>query len=178
MSFYDLSMEKVKKKHSVFKYNVLLLLNSDEIQMLSMKRDFLEQNVELLRDQQFPGVVQFAEMETLKILKNDALARLERRKDRLKKLKNLYSLAVMHGHVYVDLLCMLMEMQFCSLREVAEFIADAHHYITTEYKLSSTRCVSFLIILMEMIICIIHMRNMNEMCRKSCNNNKTNMQPS
>ncbi|CAL1685443.1 unnamed protein product [Lasius platythorax] len=112
----------------------------DEIQMLSMKRDFLEQNVELLRDQQFPGVVQFAEMETLKILKNDALARLERRKDRLKKLKNLYSLAVMHGHVYVDLLCMLMEMQFCSLREVAEFIADAHHYITTEYKLSSTRC--------------------------------------
>jgi len=108
-----------------------------------MKRDFLEQNVKLLRDQQFPEeVVQFAEMETLKILRNDALARLERRKSRLKKLKNLHSFAVKHGHVYVDLLCMLMEMQFCSLREVAEFIADAHHYITTEYKLSSTRCVS------------------------------------
>ncbi|EFN68882.1 hypothetical protein EAG_00678 [Camponotus floridanus] len=113
----------------------------DEIQTLSMKRDFLEQNVELLRDQQFSEeVVQFAEMETLKILRNDALARLERRKSRLEKLRNLHSLAVKHGHVYVDLLCMLMEMQFCSLREVAEFIADAHHYITTEYKLSSTRC--------------------------------------
>ncbi|XP_072746859.1 uncharacterized protein [Anoplolepis gracilipes] len=113
----------------------------DEIQMLSMKRDFLEQNIQLLWDQQFSeAIVQFAEMETLKILRNDALARLERRKTRLKKLKNLHSLAVEHGHVYVDLLCMLMEMQFCSLREVAEFIADAHHYISTEYKLSSTRC--------------------------------------
>ncbi|KAL6437042.1 hypothetical protein ACFW04_004980 [Cataglyphis niger] len=113
----------------------------DEIQMLSMKRDFLEQNVTLLRDQQFPEeVVQFAEMETLKILRNDALARLERRKARLETLKNLHSLAVEHGHVYVDLLCVLMEIQFYSLREVAEFIADAHHYISTEYKLSSTRC--------------------------------------
>ncbi|XP_029664953.1 augmin complex subunit dgt3 [Formica exsecta] len=113
----------------------------DEIQMLSMKRDFLEQNVTLLRDQQFPEeVVQFAEMEMLKIVRNDALARLERRKARLKTLKNLHSLAMEHGHVYVDLLCMLMEIQFCSLREVAEFIADAHHYISTEYKLSSTRC--------------------------------------
>lgn len=111
--------------------------------MLSMKRDFLEQNVTLLRDQQFPEeVVQFAEMEMLKIVRNDALARLERRKARLKTLKNLHSLAMEHGHVYVDLLCMLMEIQFCSLREVAEFIADAHHYISTEYKLSSTRCVS------------------------------------
>ncbi|XP_070162734.1 augmin complex subunit dgt3 [Polyergus mexicanus] len=113
----------------------------DEIQTLSMKRDFLEQNVTLLRDQQFPEeVIQFAEIEMLKIVRNDALARLERRKARLKILKNLHSLAVEHGHVYVDLLCMLMEIQFCSLREVAEFIADAHHYISTEYKLSSTRC--------------------------------------
>lgn len=121
------------------------------------KRDFLEHNFELLRDQQF-FEVQFAEIEILKILKNDALARLERRKARLEKLKNLYSFAVTDGHVYVDLLCMLMEMQFCSLREVAEFIADARYYITTEYKLSSTRCVSFLIILME-IIYSIHTRN-------------------
>lgn len=111
----------------------------DEIQTLTTKRDFLEHNFELLRDQQF-FEVQFAEMEILKILKNDALARFERRKTRLNKLKNLYSFAVTHGHVYVDLLCMLMETQFCSLREVAEFIADARHYITTEYKLSSTRC--------------------------------------
>lgn len=107
-----------------------------------MKRDILEQNVELLRDQHLPEVVQYAEMETIKILKNDALARLERRKARLEKLKNLHSLASKHGHVHVDLLCMLMEMQYCCLREVAEFIADARHYIVTEYKLSSARCVS------------------------------------
>lgn len=112
----------------------------DEIQMLTMKRDILEQNVELLRDQQLPAIVQYAEMETIKILKNDALARLERRKARLEKLKNLHSLAGEHGHVHVDLLCMLMEMQFRCLREVAEFIADARHYIVTEYKLSSARC--------------------------------------
>lgn len=102
----------------------------------------MEQNVELLRDQQLPEIMQFAEMETIKILRNDALARLERRKARLEKLKNLYFLAARHGHVYVDLLCMLMEMQYRGLREVAEFIADARHYISTEYKLSSTRCVS------------------------------------
>ncbi|XP_028049801.2 HAUS augmin-like complex subunit 3 [Monomorium pharaonis] len=113
---------------------------ADEIQTLTMKRDILEQNIELLRDQQLSEVVQYAEMETIKILKNDALARLERRKARLEKLKNLHSLAGEHGHVYVDLLCMLMEMQFRCLHEVAEFIADARHYLSTEYKLSSARC--------------------------------------
>ncbi|XP_077278304.1 uncharacterized protein LOC143906243 isoform X2 [Temnothorax americanus] len=112
----------------------------DEIQTLTVKRDILEQNVEFLRDQQLPEVMQYAEMETIKILKNDALARLERRKARLEKLKNLHSLAGEHGHVHVDLLCVLMEMQFRCLREVTEFIADARHYIITEYKLSSARC--------------------------------------
>lgn len=131
-----------EKTFCTFKCNILLLINSDEIQMLTMKRDILEQNVELLRNQQLPEVAQYAEMETIKILKNDALARLERRKARFEKLKNLHSLAGKHGHVHVDLLCMLMEMQFRCLREVAEFIADARHYIITEYKLSSARCVS------------------------------------
>lgn len=112
----------------------------EETLMLSAKRDILEQNVELLRDQQFPEVIQFAEMEVFQILKNDGLARLERRKARLEKLKNVRSLAREHGHVYVDLLYILMEMQYRSLRETAEFIADARHYIATEYKLSSTRC--------------------------------------
>lgn len=126
----------------IFKYNILLFIISEEIQTLTVKRDILEQNVELLRNQQLPEVVQYAEMETIKILKNDALARLERRKARLQKLKNLHSLAGKHGHVHVDLLCMLMEMQLRCLREVAEFIADARHYIITEYKLSSARCVS------------------------------------
>lgn len=107
---------------------------------LSTKRDILEQNIELLR--QFPEVEQFAEVEILKIVRNDALARLERRKARLEKLKNLHCLAATHGHVYVDLLCVLMEMQYCTLREVAELIPDARHYIATEYKLSSSRCVS------------------------------------
>lgn len=93
--------------------------------------------------QQIPQVVQFAEIEIIKIQKNDALARLERRKARLEKLENLYSLAGEHGHVYVDLLCILMEMQSHRLNEVAEFIADARHYITTEYKFSAARSVSF-----------------------------------
>jgi len=122
--------------------NHILFINSDEMQTLIIKRDILEQNIELLRDQQLPEVVvQYAEMETIKILKNDALARVERRKARLEKLKNLHSLAGKHGHVHVDLLYLLMEMQFRRLHEVAEFIADARHYIITEYKLSSARCV-------------------------------------
>ncbi|XP_014469896.1 PREDICTED: HAUS augmin-like complex subunit 3 isoform X2 [Dinoponera quadriceps] len=112
----------------------------DKMLTLSTERDILEQNVELLREQQLSEIAQFAEMETMKILKNDALARLERRKTRLEKLKNLYRLAGEHGHVHVDLLYILMEMQYRKLREVAEFIADARYYITTEYKLSSTRC--------------------------------------
>ncbi|XP_032681124.1 HAUS augmin-like complex subunit 3 [Odontomachus brunneus] len=112
----------------------------DEMLTLSMKRDILEQNVELLRDQLFSAITQFAEMETMKILKNDALGRFERRQTRLEKLKNLYRLAGEHGHVHVDLLYMLINVQHRNLHEVAEFIADARHYITTEYKLSSARC--------------------------------------
>ncbi|EZA50682.1 hypothetical protein DMN91_003715 [Ooceraea biroi] len=112
----------------------------DEMRALRMKRDFLEQSVEVLRDQQIPEVTHFAEMEILRILKNDALARLERRKARLEKLKTLFSLAGKHGHVHVDLLCVLMEMQRRCLHEIVEFVADARHYIATEYKLSSTRC--------------------------------------
>ncbi|XP_011869671.1 PREDICTED: HAUS augmin-like complex subunit 3 [Vollenhovia emeryi] len=112
----------------------------DEIQTLTIQRDSLEQNVELLRDQQLSVAAQYAEMEIIKILKNDTLARLERRKARLERLKNLHSLVGKHGHVHVDLLCMLMEMQFRCLRDVAEFIADTRHYLTTEYELSSTRC--------------------------------------
>jgi len=113
---------------------------SEEIETLNMERDILEYNIKLLREQQITEVVQFAEIETMKILKNDALIRLERRKARLEKLKNLPSLAGKHRHVYVDLLCMLMEMQCRCLHEIAEFIADARHYITMEYKLSSARC--------------------------------------
>ncbi|KAL0113539.1 hypothetical protein PUN28_012598 [Cardiocondyla obscurior] len=112
----------------------------DEIQELTMKKDILEQNVELLRDQHSSEIEQYAKMETIKIMKNDALARLERRKARLEKLKNLHYLAGERGHVYVDLLCMLMEMQLRCLREVAEFIVDARHYLVTEYELSSVRC--------------------------------------
>ena len=130
------------KKIMFYILNHILFINSDEMQTLIIKRDILEQNIELLRDQQLPEVVvQYAEMETIKILKNDALARVERRKARLEKLKNLHSLAGKHGHVHVDLLYLLMEMQFRRLHEVAEFIADARHYIITEYKLSSARCV-------------------------------------
>lgn len=109
---------------------------------LVIKKDDLKNNIELLQDQLFPKVVKSAEMEILQILKNDALARLERRKIRFEKLKNLHSLAGEHGHSHVDLLCMLIEMQSRGLHVVAEFIADARHYITTEYEFSSTRCVS------------------------------------
>lgn len=102
----------------------------------------MEQSVKVLLDQQTSEVTRFAEMEVLRILKNDALARLERRKARLEKLEVSSRLAGQHGHVHVDLLYLLMEMQHRCLNEVAEFIADARHFIATEYKLSSTRCVS------------------------------------
>ena len=35
-----------------------------------------------------------------------------------------------------------MEVQFQCLKNVSEFVADAYHYFTTEYSLSSTRCES------------------------------------
>ncbi|XP_033297310.1 uncharacterized protein LOC117204218 isoform X2 [Bombus bifarius] len=72
----------------------------------------------------------------------DAHTRLIRTKNHLEKLRNLRFLAREHGHVHTDLLRMLMEVQFQCLKNVSEFVADAYHYFTTEYSLSSTRCES------------------------------------
>lgn len=85
---------------------------------------------------------QFSQLEITKILKQDAHARLERAKNHLEELRNLRYLARERGHVRIDLLRMLMEMQFQCLKNVSEFVADAYHYLITEYSLSSTRCVS------------------------------------
>ncbi|KAG7203155.1 hypothetical protein KM043_010274 [Ampulex compressa] len=112
-----------------------------ELIKLTRKRDFLEENVNLLRERQLHEIVQqFAELETTNILKSNTLARFERRKARLENLKDLLSLVRDHGYVHADLLCILMEMQFRCIKVVAEFIVDARHYLATEYTLSSLRC--------------------------------------
>ncbi|CAL7938752.1 unnamed protein product [Xylocopa violacea] len=112
-----------------------------EIAELTKKRDFLEETVSLLQECQLSEVVHtFSELEINKVLEEDARARLERAQQHLEKLKKLLSLVREHGHVHTDLLCMLMGMQWHRLKDIAEFVADARHYLTTEYLLSSTRC--------------------------------------
>ena len=98
-----------------------------------------------MQERQLTEVVQqFSQLEITKILKRDAHARLERAQNHLEELGNLRFLARERGHVRIDLLRMLMEMQFQCLKNVSEFVADAYHYLITEYSLSSTRCVSYL----------------------------------
>ncbi|XP_012163134.3 HAUS augmin-like complex subunit 3 isoform X1 [Bombus terrestris] len=114
-----------------------------EILKVTRKRDFLEENITLLQERQLTEVVQqFSELQITKILKQDAHTRLIRTKNHLEKLRYLRFLAREHGHVHTDLLRMLMEVQFQCLKNVSEFVADAYHYFTTEYSLSSTRCES------------------------------------
>ncbi|XP_015431821.1 PREDICTED: uncharacterized protein LOC107188062 [Dufourea novaeangliae] len=113
-----------------------------EISKLTSKRDFLEESVSLQERQLTDITQQFAELEMKKVLKQDACSKLKQRKVRLEELKNLLFLAREHGHVHADLLCILMQIQFSRLRDISEFVADSHHYLTSEYSLSSARCES------------------------------------
>ncbi|XP_076639762.1 uncharacterized protein LOC143351766 isoform X1 [Colletes latitarsis] len=114
-----------------------------EISELTRKRDYLKENVLLLQDHQLIEVVQqFAELEIIKILKQNAQLKLKQKTICLEKLENFQFLARECGHVRVDLLNMLMQMQYHRLKIISEFVADACHYLTTEYLLSSTRCES------------------------------------
>ena len=114
-----------------------------EIASLTGKRDILEEDIELLRETQLEEYVrQYAKLVITNILINDGHARVERRKNRLEKLDHLRLLAREKGHGHSDLLCMLMQLQLRRLKEIVEFIADARHYLATEYSLSSVRSVS------------------------------------
>lgn len=113
----------------------------DEIVDLARRRDFLEENITLLRERQLPEVIeQYVENAIIQVLQQTLLVRLRRRQTRFEKLKSLLSFTREHGHVYSDLLCILMDSQYHSLKEISEFIANARHYLTTEYSLSSSRC--------------------------------------
>lgn len=101
------------------------------------------ENIEFTQERQLPTVVQhLMESDQIKILERNVRARFERRKHRLEKLIELYSLIHNYGNNYSDLLCMLMGIQYRCLTEIAEFYADARHYFDKEYSLSSMRCVS------------------------------------
>ncbi|XP_023287809.1 augmin complex subunit dgt3 isoform X2 [Orussus abietinus] len=113
---------------------------SAEILELTGKRDYLEENVGILLEEQLkPLSRNFARMEITKIILKDAEGRLQRRKDRLEKLRIVKTFAREHGSAYSDLLSMLMKLQCRRLAEIREFAADAHHYLTTEYSLSTMR---------------------------------------
>ncbi|KAI4488688.1 hypothetical protein M0802_011396 [Mischocyttarus mexicanus] len=113
----------------------------DEIVDLIRRRDFLEENIVLLRERQLPEVVeQYVGTAIIQVLQQSSLVRLTRRRIRFEKLKSLLSFTREHGHAYSDLLCILMDSQFHSLKEISEFIDNARHYLTTEYSLSSSRC--------------------------------------
>lgn len=116
-----------------------------EIATLTSKRDFLEENEELMGEQQLLELVrQHVRLVLTKMLVDDGRARADRRKKRLEKLQNLRTLARERGHGHSDLLCMLMQLQLRRLREIVDFVADGRHYLETEYRLSSMRCVSIL----------------------------------
>lgn len=136
-------LEYYRTKSANLSYKYYFSVYRREISLLTRKRDFLEENVCLLQERQLTDAVQqFAELEITKVLKQEACRKLEHRKARFEKLKNLRFLAREHGHVHANLLSMLMQMQFRRLKDVAEFVADARHYLTSEYLLSSARYVS------------------------------------
>lgn len=113
-----------------------------EITELSGRRDFLEENVRLLRDNRLEEAIsQSAEVAITEILALDARLRYERRERRLCSMLRLRELAREHGHAHSDLLCMLMELQFRRIMEAFEFVADARYYLSTEYSLSAARDV-------------------------------------
>lgn len=115
-----------------------------EIAALTSRRDFLEENIALIRNTQLEEVVrQYARLVITQILVNNGHARSARRSTRLKKLENLRTLAREKGHGHADLLCILMQLQLQRLKEIVEFIADGRHYLATEYSLSSVRAVRF-----------------------------------
>ncbi|KAK2581031.1 hypothetical protein KPH14_006078 [Odynerus spinipes] len=115
----------------------------DEILDLTRKRNFLEENVMLSRERQLEEVIEkYVESATTEVLQQDARAKLKRRQIRLDKLKSVLALTREHGHAHSDLLCMLINTQYHLLNEIFEFVADARHYLTTEYSLSSMRCES------------------------------------
>lgn len=121
----------------------MLFVTRAEIVDLKKRRDFLEEKITLLREGQLTKAIeQYVETEVAQVLKQAARAKLKRRNIRFGQLKYLLSLTREHGHTYSDLLCILMDMQFHTLKEISEFIGDARHYLATEYSLSSSRCVS------------------------------------
>ncbi|XP_043278045.1 HAUS augmin-like complex subunit 3 isoform X2 [Venturia canescens] len=114
-----------------------------EIATLTSRREFLEENEELMREQQLLELVrQYARLVLTKMLVNDGYARVERWKHRLAKLQTLRTLTRERGHGYSDLLSMLMQLQLRCLKEILVFIADGRYYLATEYSLSSMRSES------------------------------------
>lgn len=123
----------------------ILFTTRDEILELTRRRNFLEENITLLRERQLTEAIeQYVETAIIQVLQQAARARLKRRKIRFGKLKSVLSFTREHGHAHSDLLCILMDMQFHSLKEISEFIGDARHYLATEYSLSSSRCVNII----------------------------------
>ncbi|XP_048509970.1 uncharacterized protein LOC105688924 isoform X2 [Athalia rosae] len=111
-----------------------------EVVELSGRRDFLEENVRLLRENRLEeSITQSSELVITEIVLQDAQSRYEQRERRLFDMLRLRELASEHGHAHSDLLCMLMELQYRRLMEALEIVADARHYLATEYLLSSTR---------------------------------------
>ncbi|XP_058792311.1 HAUS augmin-like complex subunit 3 [Phymastichus coffea] len=116
------------------------LLARAEIAELTNHRDFLEENVNLLQEQQLVDVVQQLSItKVIKIMEKEAQARLDRRKDKLSRLQRLCTLAREHGYAFSTLLCMLFELQIHRINEIVQFVIDARYYLSMEYSLSSTR---------------------------------------
>ncbi|XP_017762755.1 PREDICTED: HAUS augmin-like complex subunit 3 [Eufriesea mexicana] len=140
---------------------------STEILTLTKRRDFLEENVNLLQQNQLTELVQqFSEREITKILRHDMQSRHKEKKNCLEKLKTLLFLVRENGHVSTDLLRILMEIQFSRLRVISEFVADAYHYLATEYSLSTKRCENMKLQQKEYFATILSSPNMHNSFHK------------
>ena len=117
----------------------------------------MEENVNLLRERQLVDIVQqFSNVKVIKVLEEEAEARLERRKSRLLRLERLCMLAKEHGHAFSTLLCMLLELQIHRINEIIQFVMDARHYLSMVYSLSSLRNVSMEKLLFYILYITVH----------------------
>ncbi|XP_014205284.1 uncharacterized protein LOC106637132 [Copidosoma floridanum] len=137
-----------------------------EIAELTKTRDFLEENIYQLQECKLVDTVQkFSRARIVKIYKEEAEARLEKKRNRFLRLERLCTYATEHGHAFSTLLCMLFELQIHRINEIINFVIDARHYLTMEYSLSSMRIESMQKLQNEYTSALTSPKDKNTFCR-------------
>lgn len=116
---------------------------SQGITELTRKRDYLDENIEMLNVQLRDAAENFSEAQVNLILTEVAKNKINLRKEQLAKMDQLKVLASVKGHAYIDFLCVLMSSQQRKIANLTLFAQDAQHHFQTEYSLSGKRFVGF-----------------------------------